>query len=165
MSGCEKSRNPAHQGVDKGQSEVSGPPEARDNRFSVLGIPDDAGQRRRAENKVGTPGAAQSAPRPKRREGRERGGIGWFPHRRESLIRSLVEFSTGSPEQASFNQNSLSPPPHICISASCLHGLCCVWISCPGSHCTWTKAAHSETSPCRPMPAGLSSSEGNALKS
>ena len=123
MSGCEKSRNPAHQGVDKGQSEVSGPPEARDNRFSVLGIPDDAGQRRRAENKVGTPGAAQSAPRPKRREGRERGGIGWFPHRRESLIRSLVEFSTGSPKQASFNQNRLPfTAPHTCMN-TCIYTL------------------------------------------
>ena len=35
--------------------------EARDNRFSVLDIPDAAGCHRRAENKVGTLGVALSA--------------------------------------------------------------------------------------------------------
>ena len=35
--------------------------EARDNRFSILGIPDTAGHRGRAENKVGASWAAQSA--------------------------------------------------------------------------------------------------------
>ena len=53
--------------------------EARDNRFSLSGIPDAAGHSRREENKMGTPGVTQSSPGPKGGEGRERGDAGWFP--------------------------------------------------------------------------------------
>lgn len=66
MSGCGKPLNPARQGVDKGQS--------RDNRFSVSGIPEVAGHRRRAENKVEVLKVAWSSLGPKVGEGREREG-------------------------------------------------------------------------------------------
>jgi hypothetical protein len=49
-------------------------------KFSALGIPDTAGHRR-TENKMGVPGEAQSAPRPKGGEGRGRGCTRWFPCR------------------------------------------------------------------------------------
>jgi hypothetical protein len=51
--------------------------EARDNRFSVSGIPDTAGHHGRAENKVGALWAAWPASGPKRGEGRGTGGAGW----------------------------------------------------------------------------------------
>jgi hypothetical protein len=53
--------------------------EARDNRFSISGIPEATGHRRRAENKVGVPRAAQSSLGPKGGEGMGRGDAGWFP--------------------------------------------------------------------------------------
>jgi hypothetical protein len=71
--------------------------EARDNRFSVSDIP--ALCLRRAKNKVGAPGATQSAPGSKRGEGRGRGGAGWFPPGRESLVLSLARAQEGLPAQ------------------------------------------------------------------
>jgi hypothetical protein len=53
--------------------------EARDNRFSVSDIPDAAVSLRIDENKVGLLWAAWSSLGPKRGEGRERWGAGWFP--------------------------------------------------------------------------------------
>ena len=53
--------------------------EARDNRFSVSGIPDTDGHCRTAEDKMGALGLAESAPGTKGGEGKERGGSGWFP--------------------------------------------------------------------------------------
>jgi hypothetical protein len=64
--------------------------ESKDNRFSVSGIPDTAEHCGRAENKMGAPGAARSAQEPKGGEGRERGGAGWFPLVRESLVWSMA---------------------------------------------------------------------------
>jgi hypothetical protein len=60
--------------------------EARDNRFSVLGIPDTAGHLGRTENKMGTLGAAWLSPGMKGGEGREKGGAGCFPLGQESLV-------------------------------------------------------------------------------
>ena len=65
--------------------------EARDSRFSVSGIPDTAGHCGRAENKVEAPGASLSSPGPKGGEGRERGGIGWFPLGQGSLVRLVIK--------------------------------------------------------------------------
>ena len=62
--------------------------EARDNRFSVSGIPDAPGHRRRAENKMGALEEAWSPPGLKGGEGMERGVAGWFPHGRESVVQS-----------------------------------------------------------------------------
>ena len=90
--------DPSPQWVDKRQSKVSGPREARDNRFSVSGVPDAAGYCGRDENKVKAPGAAQS----KRGEGRERGAAGWFSCRRESLIQS-GGWNTGRPSSGRLN--------------------------------------------------------------
>lgn len=59
--------------------------EARNNRFSVLDIPDAAECCRRAENEVGVPGVAQSALELKGEGAGER-VHGWFPCRRESLV-------------------------------------------------------------------------------
>ena len=67
-------------GWTRGNPRSLGLMEARDNRFSVSDIPNTSGHLRRAENKMGAPGLAQSAPGPKGGEGRERGGAGWFPH-------------------------------------------------------------------------------------
>ena len=66
--------------------------EARDNRFSVLGIPDTAGHLGRAENKVGAPGAA-------RREERagERGRWVVPTWVRESLVLSMAGAQEGLP--------------------------------------------------------------------
>jgi hypothetical protein len=75
--------------VDGGQGAVLG------TRFSALGIPDTAEHCRRAENRMGTPGAAQLALGRKGGEGRERGGAGWFPHGRESLVWSLAGVQKG----------------------------------------------------------------------
>ena len=58
--------------------------EARDNRFSVLGIPDAAGRRGKAENKVEALWAARPASRLKKGESRERGALGG-PQMRKSL--------------------------------------------------------------------------------
>jgi hypothetical protein len=64
MSGC---------GWARGSSRSLGLTEARDNRFSVAGIPDAIGHRRRAENKVRAPGMAWTSPEQREgREGRER---------------------------------------------------------------------------------------------
>ena len=52
--------------------------EARDNRLSVLDIPDAAVCRRRAENKVGAPWGARPASRPKG-GGRGKGVAGLVP--------------------------------------------------------------------------------------
>jgi hypothetical protein len=52
----------------------------RVNRFSVSSIPDTVGHLRRADNRMGPPGAAESSPVPKGVEGRWRRGAGWFPH-------------------------------------------------------------------------------------
>ena len=65
VSGCEKPWNPSSAGGEQGA--VLG------NRFSALGIPDTTGHCGRAENRMGAPGAAQSALGPKGGEGRERG--------------------------------------------------------------------------------------------
>ena len=53
--------------------------EAKNNRFSVSGIPDATEHQRRAENEVGGPVGAWPALEPKRVEGRDRGSAGWFP--------------------------------------------------------------------------------------
>ena len=71
--------DPAHWGWTRGSPRSLDLIEARDNRFSVSGIPDTAGHHGRAENKMGAPGAAQSVLEPKGGEGREREGAGWFP--------------------------------------------------------------------------------------
>ena len=63
----------------RGSPRSLGLTEARDNRFSVSGIPDTAGHHGRAENQVEAPGVALSSLGPKGRKGRERGGAGWFP--------------------------------------------------------------------------------------
>ena len=48
--------------------------EARDNRFSVSGIPDTAGHHGRAENKLGGPGGISFSPGDEERRGQgERG--------------------------------------------------------------------------------------------
>jgi hypothetical protein len=67
--------DPAHRGWTRGRSRSLGLMEARDNRFSVSGIPDTTGHRRRAENKMGPLGAARSVnPGAKGRRGQgERG--------------------------------------------------------------------------------------------
>ena len=77
-------------GWTRGSPRSLGLTEARDNRFSVLGIPDTTGHFRRAENKIGAPGAAQSSCGLKGGEDMERGGTGWFPRGRESLVQSVV---------------------------------------------------------------------------
>jgi hypothetical protein len=117
VSGCGKPQTPARGEWTRGRPRSLGFTEARDNRFSVSGIPDTAGHCGRAENKVEVPGVAQSPPGLKRGKGRERRGIGWFPCRQASLgmwltVLSLVEFSTGSPEQAFLNQNRRLSRPH-----------------------------------------------------
>ena len=89
MSVCVKPRNPSSPGGVQGA--LFG------TRFSVSGIPDTAGHHRRAENKMGAPGVAQSAPEPKGGEGREGGGAGWFPHGRESLVWSMAGAQEGLP--------------------------------------------------------------------
>ena len=57
-------------GWTRGSLRTMGLGEARDNRFSISGIPDAAGHRRRAENKVGALWVDQPASGPKRGEGR-----------------------------------------------------------------------------------------------
>ena len=54
--------DPAHRGCTKGILRSLGLMEASDNRFSVLSIPDTAGHRGKAENKVEALGAALSSP-------------------------------------------------------------------------------------------------------
>ena len=56
----------ARRGWIRGSLRSLGLTEARDNRFSVSGIPDTAGHHRRAEKKVEAPGAAQSSLREER---------------------------------------------------------------------------------------------------
>ena len=63
--------NPSPQRVDRGSPKSLGLIETRDNRFSVWGIPEAAGCRGRAENKVGALGVAGHSPGQKRAEGRE----------------------------------------------------------------------------------------------
>ena len=82
VSGCGKPLDPSSAGGGKGT--VLG------TRFSVSGIPDTAGHLRRAEDKMGSPGVTWSSPGTKEEEGRERGGTGWFPRRRESLVWSVA---------------------------------------------------------------------------
>ena len=77
---------PPLQGWTRGSLRSLGLTEARDNRFSVSGIPDTAGHLRRAENKMGALGEARSAPGPRGGKSRDRVGAGWFPHGRESLV-------------------------------------------------------------------------------
>ena len=62
-------------GASKGAGSVKslGLTESRDNRFSVLAIPDGAGHLGRAENKVGAPWAVQPVSWPREGE-RERAG-------------------------------------------------------------------------------------------
>ena len=74
--------DPARGGWTRGGPRSLGLTEARDNRFSVSvsSIPDTAGHRRRAENKVGALATTWSDPGPKGGESRERGDAGWFPH-------------------------------------------------------------------------------------
>jgi hypothetical protein len=73
VSSCGKPRNPAHVGAGgrkaRGCSRSLGLTEARDNRFSVLGIPDTTGHLGRVDNKVGALGAAWSSPGLKGRRG------------------------------------------------------------------------------------------------
>lgn len=95
VSGCVKPWTPALMGWTEGNLKSLGLTEARDNRFSVLDIPDATVCHRRAENKVGSPGVAQSALELKRGEGRERRGAGWFPRRPESLVRSVAGVQKG----------------------------------------------------------------------
>ena len=87
VSGCGKPLD--HSSAKGGQGAVLG------NRFSVLGIPDTTGHLRRAENKIGNPGVTWSSPGPKRGEGRERGGTGWFPRGQESLAWSVAGAQEG----------------------------------------------------------------------
>ena len=77
----EATDGPSHQGRTRGSPRSLGLTEARDNRFSVSvsSIPDTAGHRRRAENKVGALATTWSDPGPKGGESRERGDAGWFP--------------------------------------------------------------------------------------
>ena len=82
-------------GWTRGSLRSLGLMEARDNRFSVLGIPDTAGHRRRAENKMGALGVPWSVPGLKGEEGRGRVGTGWFPCRQESLVRSMAATQEG----------------------------------------------------------------------
>ena len=74
----------------RGNQRSLGLTEARDNRFSVLGIPDTTGHYGRAENKMGAPRVTWSSPGLKGGEARERGGTGWFPLRQESLVWSMA---------------------------------------------------------------------------
>ena len=95
VSGCVKPWTPALMGWTEGTLKSLGLTEARENRFSVLDIPDATVCHRRAENKVGSPGVAQSALELKRGEGRERGGAGWFPSRQKSLVWSVAGVQEG----------------------------------------------------------------------
>ena len=83
VSPCGKLRTQPAEGVNNGQSKAS---EARDNRFSVLGIPDAAGHLRRSENKMRAPGVTWLSPEPKGGKGKEERGCWWFPCGRESLV-------------------------------------------------------------------------------
>jgi hypothetical protein len=99
VSGCGKPQNQAHQGEwTRTSLRCLGLTEARDDRFSVLGILDVARHWRRAENKMGTSGVAQSFPGLKRGEGRVRGGVGWFPRGWEFLVRYVAGAQEGLPE-------------------------------------------------------------------
>ena len=95
VSGCRKPRALAHRVWPRGSPRSLGLMEARDNRFSVSGIPDVAGHHRRAENKMGAPGAAPSFLVVKKGEDRERGGTGWLPCEQESLVLSLAGAQEG----------------------------------------------------------------------
>jgi hypothetical protein len=68
--------------------------EARDNRFSVSGISDTTGHLRRAENKMGAPGAAQSRDRREEMAGRE-GVLGVFTSVR--VLGLVPGWSSGRP--------------------------------------------------------------------
>ena len=61
--------------MDKASLRSLGLTEARDSRFSVLGVLDTAGHCGRAKNKVEAPGVSQSSLGRKRGEGREKGRI------------------------------------------------------------------------------------------
>ena len=83
VSGCGKPQNSSSAGG--GQGAVLG------TRFSASGIPDSAGHEGRAENRIGTPGVAQSAPGQKELEGRGRGATRWFSCQQESLVQWLEQ--------------------------------------------------------------------------
>jgi hypothetical protein len=92
------SYRPSPWGRTRGRHRCLGLMEARDNRFSVSGIPDTAGHCKKAENKMGAPGGGSvSPPGLKGGEGRERGGAGWFPRGRESLVPSMARAREGLP--------------------------------------------------------------------
>jgi hypothetical protein len=87
--------DPARGGWTRGSPWSLGLTEARDNRFSVPGIPDSDGHSRRAENKMGTLGEAWPALGLKGGEGRERGDVGCSSRWRESLVQSAGRPSSG----------------------------------------------------------------------
>jgi hypothetical protein len=87
----------SHEEWTSGSPRSLGLMEARDNRFSVLGIPDAAGHHRRAENKGGAPGAARPALGLKRGEGRERGVAEWFSCGPEPRVWSVAGAQEGLP--------------------------------------------------------------------
>jgi hypothetical protein len=70
--------------VDKGQPLVPG----------SQPLASHAGYSGGAENRIGTPGQHWTLGI-KGREGRGRGGTGWFPHRGESLVRSVAGAQDG----------------------------------------------------------------------
>ena len=80
---CEAT-DPSWLGVDKGQNPV---PDSQS-------LASHTGYGRGAENRIGAPGW-HLAPGRKGREGRGRGGAGWFPHRPESLVRPVAEAQDG----------------------------------------------------------------------
>ena len=87
MSDCGKPLDPSS--VGGGQGAVLG------NGFSALDIPVTAAKELRTNG--GPPEAALSSPGLKGGEGRGRGGARWFPHERESLVRSVAGVQEGLP--------------------------------------------------------------------
>jgi hypothetical protein len=80
--------------------------EARDNRFSVLGIPDVPGHCRRAENKMEAPGGGSIIPRvEERRRQRERGC--WVVPMLARVFGPVQGWSTGRPSKQEVRSSSL----------------------------------------------------------
>ena len=94
VPGCRKPQTPAPGRWTRGSLRSLGLTEARDNRFSVSGIPDATGHCRRAENKVGAQEAAQSS---LKRRGQGEMGLWVILTLRESLVQSMAGAQEGLP--------------------------------------------------------------------
>ena len=80
----------AHWGWTRGSPRSLGLNEARDNRFSVSGVPDTTGHLGRPENKMEALGAAQSSLWLKGREGRVERGL-WVVPRQVRVLGPWLE--------------------------------------------------------------------------